>query len=282
MTRAKRLVRVWSEKAMLDVSTSPGKQSAVIALVLISLTWESSRGVVAQWLTSNEAPKCSNLELAVFLSDGWEDLVLVLAPKPGEQSGCAVVEECVELVSNLNKNPFIASTETLFTQEVVNSPPNNFHFRFTCRVGADEDGYSRAHHGFRDAFKAIEEDLNLAKAEALISTDPTHTSIVAGMDKAGAASYVTDTAKRVVEAVASLRELDVAGNKDFEVQVPVALTPFIDIVHRHLHDKLPRCRIETRVSWPSSVGAPKQPTPQAPVSVAATTPSLVVPPERHH
>ncbi len=125
-----------SKQLLLVGHTVPGS-SRPLAIILISLKWDASRTLVARWLTSrSEMNKL--LTIATFLSDGWEDIVLFAyrhaperaAADPPEVDGS--VDELLSLIQTLNQNPFVASTETLFTSALFACSSNRLHFRFVC------------------------------------------------------------------------------------------------------------------------------------------------------
>lgn len=148
VSRTKRLVRVWGERPTLATSNAAHPQpsdstwplieeSETLGLVLVSLKWDASRSLVARWLARHVSEKAYGLDWAVFLSDGWEDLVVVVGvPKGFRGAGLPEkYEKFVAFVEELNRSPFVASTETLFSQTLLQAPPPCFSFRFTVRLG---------------------------------------------------------------------------------------------------------------------------------------------------
>lgn len=208
VSRAKRLVRIHgTEKAMSFDRSLP-----LVAVVLVSLKWDASRPLVARWLGSSGVLNTSKvIRVDAFLSDGWEDLVLLAssvdqinggsAQEGQQQHGGSCTEALVGLIQRLNSNPFVASTETLFTRRFLQIAPSTFQFRFAFRVA--EQGYTSA-------------------KEILMKICTPY-----GLD---------------------LQE--VAGNKDFELIVPSGRNAIVEELHGkfHLHADS-NYRVETRAAW---------------------------------
>jgi hypothetical protein len=138
-SRGRRMVRIYS--------SSPDEAvKSPFAVVLVSLKWDASRLVVANWLASAETrTRLGNAPLTVFLSDGWEDLVVFIGAGQMQPTPEAVAEQfgfCRSMIQLLNRNPFVATTESLFTRRLLSAPPGNVKLRFACRVG--DNGYESA------------------------------------------------------------------------------------------------------------------------------------------
>jgi hypothetical protein len=141
VSRSKRLVRVCRPgTSPMDMNSFP-----LMAVILISLKWDASRLLVARWLTSQRLVESNGTaQVATFLSDGWEDLVLLVGVDEDDtgMKQTAGARETIALIEELNRNPFVSSTETLFTRRLVDHHPSEFRFRFAFRVG--DAGYSVA------------------------------------------------------------------------------------------------------------------------------------------
>jgi hypothetical protein len=134
VSRFKKLVRVGQRESEEVRET--------LVIVLISLKWEVLRSVVGRWLTERElqsADKYSNCCVNTYLSDGWEDIVVFCGKREGVGLD-AFIGEILGLIRALNDNPMIASTETLFTPDVLES--RQLHFRFMLNFSDHGDPQS--------------------------------------------------------------------------------------------------------------------------------------------
>jgi len=180
VSRTKRLVRVWGDKKAreaaeqkesfgratsvsatdsMDATSTTGVRSTAsqpsnstwplmentctLGIILVSLKWDASRTIVARWLVDHIAKEQYGLDFAVFLSDGWEDLVVVASvpnlflPRLDRHHHRSLTG----FVEKLNESPFVASTETLFSEMLLQKPPKDFSFRFAVRIG--KPGYAK-------------------------------------------------------------------------------------------------------------------------------------------
>jgi hypothetical protein len=205
-SRGRRMVRIYSSSPYEAVQ-SP------FAVVLVSLKWDASRLVVANWLIAAETrASLGDPPMTVFLSDGWEDLVVFIGVDQAQPTAEAVAEQfgfCRAMIQLLNKNPFIATTESLFTRRLLVAPPKQVKLRFACRVG--DNGYESA----RTKLDAIIDELGADGIEC--------------RDVAGNKDF----------------EISVEHQPQFKPKQ-------VELLHERLHTALgASCRIETRVSWSS-------------------------------
>ncbi len=155
VSRSKRVVLVGEGDAQPTLLASRNS----VALILVSLKWEASRTVVARWLTSMTVrEKFRALRLFVFLSDGWEDIVIMACAEPFDSDEPSEpFKGTIELLRHLNANPFIAGSETLFSANLVAEAPINAHFRFSCRIG--ESMYQQARQALEPVCAAFDVQL---------------------------------------------------------------------------------------------------------------------------
>ena len=103
-------------------SSSDGAPVPPFAIVLVSLRWDASRLVVANWLASERTrARFKETNLVVFLSDGWEDLVIFVGrdgPNLPDDAVGSQFQQCTDLIKLLNQNPFVATTESLFARKL--------------------------------------------------------------------------------------------------------------------------------------------------------------------
>ena len=153
VSRTKRLVRVSGSNDAVrgDIFAPPFHPFAII---LISLKYEASRSVVARWLTTSRSMLQFSdpfVKAGVFLSDGWEDIVVLIGREIKEQQdtmvNASIVEQCLQNIRAINLNPFVSGTETLFTTSLLSHAPSTMKFRFACRAG--RDGYASAKRQFQ-------------------------------------------------------------------------------------------------------------------------------------
>jgi hypothetical protein len=209
VSRAKRIVRIHGSTPAKEINDD----LPLVAVALVSLKWDASRPLVAKWLaTAGILDETNELRIDAFLSDGWEDLVLLASlggysQQNGEQAGqqsqqyvnCA--RALVKLVQRLNSNPFVVGTETLLTRHILGHAPPEFQFRFAFRVA--EQGYVMA----RKILNTICQPYGLKLQE-------------------------------------------VAGNKDFELIVPSDKNSIVGELHRTFHRHADsNYRVETRTAW---------------------------------
>jgi hypothetical protein len=210
--RTKRLIRV------MGTPNEQQQSNSVIALMLVSLKWDASRSFVAEWMASSALKShLSSVVLNVYLSDGWEDVVLVFYQPDthGDTHTYPSQDDTTEILrvhDEVNKNPFVSSTETLFATSVLEQPPLNMYFRFlfrsTARVCAD-------------AQRALTDALETARK------------------KDGGTDIPSDVHVR-----------DMAGNKDFEISISPSGSSSARVLHQALVEHASKsCRIETRVTW---------------------------------
>lgn len=105
-----------------------------IAAIMVSLRWDASRLMMAGWFHNyllRSRPKHSSL----FISDGWEDLVVVIL-RDTDTSMTDDVKKLTSMLDELNKSPLVASTETLFTSTVLDDI-TELQYRFVCVRSAD-------------------------------------------------------------------------------------------------------------------------------------------------
>lgn len=211
VSRSKRLVPVRGTGQAQHLSP----QEPVLALILVSLKWDASRAVVARWLSAVDTQaQFGNSRLSVFLSDGWDDLVVFVGARQGAKgpqvsSVGAAARDAVRLIGLLNASPFVSSTETLFTAQLLQDPPPGFRFRFGCNIeGMDFETARTELHRFCDR----------------------HNNVNDG----------------------KLTLTEVAGTKDFEVLIETSLNSKVARLHNQLHKSTSdKCRVETRVAWPA-------------------------------
>lgn len=230
VSRTKRLVQVFGSNVNSSTVMTDGRNGAgalnPVAVILVSLKWDASRILVARWLTSTQLTSNVNLRVrsSVFLSDGWEDIVLVIGSGaeglPVDSVDAArvanghmrreIVEACLPLIRLINENPFVAGTETLFSSDILESPPAAMRFRFAFRAG--KGGHAAARSQLQSALRerGFEDEI-----------------------------------------------YEVAGNKDFEILVDDANHgKHVGNLHEFLHDRLgDSCRLETRVLWRESASS---------------------------
>lgn len=211
VVRKKRLVRLCGDLEPFKLD----KSFRVLAVVMVSVKWEALRAIASSWLVSQEVKQTLvHSSLAVFLSDGWEDIVVLhgVSTSDGQPEQARgdwldkAAEELVALVRLLNRNPFVAGTETLCTNEVLKVRSKRFRFRFLFRLGGS---------GFPDA------RANLIKLCRELGLD--------AFSLAGTKDF---------EALIREPRADEQPTK----------TP--DQVHRALHEQSKgQFRVETRVAW---------------------------------
>ena len=144
VSRVKKLIRFDEMELCTDADR-------FIAVVLVSLRWEAFRSLVGRWLaTESWRKKDSNkrLGLNMFLSDGWEDFVLLAhVPKGMGNAYTGVVHEFFDLVRKLNKHPLIKATESIFGSAVLRKyTGDRMRLRFVCRFGegkSENPGFKR-------------------------------------------------------------------------------------------------------------------------------------------
>lgn len=125
-------------KRLVSIGQTPGKEEGIplqrLATILISLRWDASRIMFADWLRTylNES---SRPAYKVYLSDGWEDIVLVV-PTSNTVVDAKQIDDLLELIRKLNNLPLVAGTESLFDHVVLCQSPS-LRFRFVCTRGAD-------------------------------------------------------------------------------------------------------------------------------------------------
>jgi hypothetical protein len=111
----------------------------VFAIVMISLKWDASRLVCANWLTRCHLEKKESGRFFVFFSDGWEDLVVICCKRfrdnETDEDHSQVAFDLYELLATLNDNPFVATTETMFHGRVLKALPGTMSARFSCTFG---------------------------------------------------------------------------------------------------------------------------------------------------
>ncbi|MBN8486307.1 MAG: hypothetical protein J0M20_01035 [Burkholderiales bacterium] len=109
-------IHVARSKRLIPVGCS-GQDSGrpdTLALVMVSLRWEGARLPVARWLDQQRARLG---QPDVYMSDGWEDLVLVMtvSPEPTDTQLAAGYQQLFGLLRELHDHPMVASTETLLS-----------------------------------------------------------------------------------------------------------------------------------------------------------------------
>jgi hypothetical protein len=112
-----------------------GQSEDILVTVLISLRWDASRLMFARWLKRHLHTKCDRLPGArLYLSDGSEDLVLVLA-RPPVLAATPYLDPIV-LIRFINGSPLVANTETLFSSRALHTDMG-LKFRFVCARSVD-------------------------------------------------------------------------------------------------------------------------------------------------
>lgn len=119
----------------------------IVATVLLSLKWEATRLMFAIWL--KRSIDCGYVKL--FLSDGWEDLVLVCTKGKCEEYDDAI-DRVFDIVKCLNDSPFVGKTETLFSESVLASG-KRLRYRFVCTRNSVGLGHSL--DGLRTVLKGM-------------------------------------------------------------------------------------------------------------------------------
>ncbi|WP_428509505.1 hypothetical protein [Roseateles sp.] len=149
-SRGRRMVQVYSSNPG-DAVPSP------FAVILVSLKWDASRLVVANWLASQATlDHLRHPPITIFLSDGWEDLVVFVGTDHSASSSdeiAAQFEHCRRTIEHLNTNPFVATTESLFSRDLLTAPPDSVRLRFACRVG--DNGYAVARKQLGDVLANV-------------------------------------------------------------------------------------------------------------------------------
>jgi hypothetical protein len=123
VSRLKRLVPIG-----VNPVEAPGPDQ-FLAVVLISLRWDASRILFAKWLRGQSVLAGKS----VFLSDGWEDVVVVVPLRCGEDMATQI-RGLANLIEMLNNSPLVAGTETLLSPCVLDSP-TDLQYRFVCTRG---------------------------------------------------------------------------------------------------------------------------------------------------
>jgi hypothetical protein len=108
-----------------------------LAVVLISLHWDASRIMFGIWLQTR-CRDMFDLGQEVFLSDGWEDAVVIVPLLSVNQLSYAEqFYKLTRLVQFLNQSPLVAGTETLFDAVTLQAGAA-VSCRFVC--GRSDDG----------------------------------------------------------------------------------------------------------------------------------------------
>lgn len=112
--------------------------------ILVSLNWDASRTLVARWLKRELRDRYLETSIGAYLSDGWEDIVLMVPNADAVPSAAGKQSRLFELVTLINENPFVRSTETLLSSSTLSAPfQAGLCYRFVCRFGEDGIGFSK-------------------------------------------------------------------------------------------------------------------------------------------
>ena len=135
VSRQKRLLS-WSPNRTEDEFTVLVTGKVLIATVLVAGQWEglavAMAAAVEKFLVKDKNPKTNELTAQVLLSDGWEDLVLLLYAVDADTNiGIAATQVCL-LVNGLNELKCVSSTETIFSQKC--NPSERWQKRFVLRA----------------------------------------------------------------------------------------------------------------------------------------------------
>ena len=131
VSRLKRLVPV--EKPKPAGQEAP--PSEMLAAVLISLKWDASRITFAIWLSSRLPGWAKRLTPNIYLSDGWDDAVVVIPIDNSRELNEQIVG-LTRLIRFLNESPLVTGTETLLSHRVLEDE-TILRYRFVCGRGPD-------------------------------------------------------------------------------------------------------------------------------------------------
>lgn len=141
--RIRTAVQAWRTKRITPLaghgSVPAYGEGRLACCILISLLWENGRVLAAEWIS--RLVSASKVNATVALSDGWEDIVVLVWASDALGSGfvnstyAGVCEAVSELLKRINAQQFIRSTETIYSAGILGALPSTFNVCFAGRFG---------------------------------------------------------------------------------------------------------------------------------------------------